>query len=93
LARQTVGKPDELKGFFVFYDEIQYLKDWEIHLKSVIDTFLYSKFVGSGSAAAALKKKSQESGAGPEPTNLEYRKVSITDFRCISQSFRYCISS
>lgn len=64
LARQAVGKPDELKGFFVFYDEIQYLKDWEIHLKSVIDTFLYSKFVGSGSAAAALKKKSQESGAG-----------------------------
>jgi predicted AAA+ superfamily ATPase len=48
----------------VFYDEIQYLKDWELHLKSVIDTFLYSKFVGSGSAAAALKKKSQESGAG-----------------------------
>lgn len=64
LARQAVGKPDELKGFFVFYDEIQYLKDWEIHLKSVIDTFLYSKFVASGSAAAALKKKSQESGAG-----------------------------
>ncbi len=64
LARQAVGKADELKGFFVFYDEIQYLKDWEIHLKSVIDTFLYSKFVASGSAAAALKKKSQESGAG-----------------------------
>ena len=64
LARQAVGKADELKGFFVFYDEIQYLKDWEIHLKSVIDTFRYSKFVASGSAAAALKKKSQESGAG-----------------------------
>jgi len=64
LARQSVGKTDDLKGFFVFYDEIQYLKDWEIHLKSVIDTFLYSKFVASGSAAAALKMKSQESGAG-----------------------------
>ena len=35
LARQAVGKADDLKGFFVFYDEIQYLKDWEIHLKSV----------------------------------------------------------
>ena len=64
LARQAVGKADDLKGFFVFYDEIQYLKDWEIHLKSVIDTFIYSKFVASGSAAAALKMKSQESGAG-----------------------------
>lgn len=64
LARQAVGKADDLKGYFVFYDEIQYLKDWEIHLKSVIDTFLYSKFVASGSAAAALIKKSQESGAG-----------------------------
>ena len=48
----------------MFYDEIQYLKNWEIHLKSVIDTFIYSKFVASGSAAAALKMKSQESGAG-----------------------------
>lgn len=64
LARQAVGKTDDLKGFFVFYDEIQYLKDWEIHLKSVIDTFIYSKFIASGSAAAALKMKSQESGAG-----------------------------
>lgn len=64
LARQAVGKSDDLNGFFVFYDEIQYLKDWEIHLKSVIDTFIYSKFVASGSAAAALKMKSQESGAG-----------------------------
>lgn len=64
LARQAVGKSDDLNGFFVFYDEIQYLKNWEIHLKSVIDTFIYSKFVASGSAAAALKMKSQESGAG-----------------------------
>jgi hypothetical protein len=64
LARQAVGKTDNLRGFFVFYDEIQYLKDWEIHLKSVIDTFHYSKFIASGSAAAALKMKSQESGAG-----------------------------
>ena len=64
LAREAVGKSDDLKGFFVFFDEIQYLKEWEIHLKSVIDTFFYSKFVASGSAAAALKKKSQESGAG-----------------------------
>lgn len=50
--------------FFVFYDEVQYLKDWEIHLKSLVDTYRSAKFVASGSAAAALKLKSRESGAG-----------------------------
>jgi len=49
---------------FVFFDEIQYLKDWEIHLKSLVDTFRSTKFVVSGSAAAALRMKSRESGAG-----------------------------
>lgn len=56
---------DEVDGFFVFYDEIQYLKDWEVHLKSMVDTYRKTKFVASGSAAAALlKMKSNESGAG-----------------------------
>jgi uncharacterized protein len=49
---------------FVCFDEIQYLRDWEIHLKSLVDTYRNVKFVGSGSAAAALKLKSNESGAG-----------------------------
>jgi len=64
LARIAVATPEDRNGFYVIYDEIQYLKDWEIHLKSVIDTFRNTKFIASGSAAAALKKKSQESGAG-----------------------------
>jgi len=64
LARIAVATPEDRSGFYVIYDEIQYLKDWEIHLKSVIDTFRNTKFIASGSAAAALKKKSQESGAG-----------------------------
>ena len=51
-------------GWYVFYDEIQYLKDWEVHLKSLVDSFRDIRFLGSGSAAAALKLKSQESGAG-----------------------------
>lgn len=51
-------------GFFVFFDEIQYLKNWEIHLKSLVDSYRNVKFVASGSAAAALKMKSNESGAG-----------------------------
>ena len=48
----------------VFFDEIQYLKDWEIHLKSLVDSYPGVRFVASGSAAAALRLKSRESGAG-----------------------------
>ena len=49
---------------YVFFDEIQYLRDWELHLKSLVDSYHNIKFIVSGSAAAALKLKSQESGAG-----------------------------
>lgn len=51
-------------GWLVFFDEIQYLKNWELHLKTMVDTYRDSKFIVSGSAAAALKFKSNESGAG-----------------------------
>lgn len=65
LAKQTLGKgQDDKSKYWVFFDEIQYLKDWEIHLKSLVDTYKNVKFVASGSAAAALKKQSDESGAG-----------------------------
>jgi predicted AAA+ superfamily ATPase len=60
-----LGKPSDTKEeFFVFFDEIQYLKDWEVNLKSLVDTYKNVKFVASGSAAAELKKRSDESGAG-----------------------------
>lgn len=49
---------------YVFFDEIQYHPDWERHLKSLVDSFPAMRFVASGSAAAALKMKSVESGAG-----------------------------
>jgi len=49
---------------FIFFDEIQYLKDWEAHLKSLVDSYPSVRFTGSGSAAAALRLKSSESGAG-----------------------------
>ena len=55
---------DNKEGYYVFFDEIQYLKDWEIHLKVLCDSHRHIKFVASGSAAAALKMKSIESGAG-----------------------------
>lgn len=48
----------------VFFDEIQYLREWEVHLKTLVDSYRSVKFVASGSAAAALKLKSDESGAG-----------------------------
>jgi uncharacterized protein len=49
---------------YVFFDEIQYLPQWEVHLKVLVDRFPQHRFVASGSAAAALRMKSQESGAG-----------------------------
>lgn len=53
-----------LGGCTVFFDEIQYLKDWERHLKVLVDYYPDTKFIVSGSAAAALKWHSTESGAG-----------------------------
>lgn len=62
LSEFSHKRDDE--NIYVFYDEIQYLKDWEVHLKSLVDSFPAYKFIATGSAAAALKLKSQESGAG-----------------------------
>ncbi len=53
-----------LNGCYVFFDEIQYLKDWERHLKVLVDSYPDTKFIVSGSSAAALKWHSTESGAG-----------------------------
>lgn len=49
---------------YVLFDEIQHLREWEVHLKSLVDSHADVRFVASGSAAAALKLKSRESGAG-----------------------------
>ena len=71
---------------FVFFDEIQYLKGWEVHLKSLVDSFRGMQFVATGSAAAALKHKSVESGAGrfteyvlPPLTFFEYLRFIGTE--------------
>ena len=64
LAKEALKQNGNNEGYYVFFDEIQYLKDWEVHLKSLVDTYRSTKFVASGSAAAALKMKSNESGAG-----------------------------
>ena len=64
MAREAMSQPDMDGKYVVVYDEIQYLNNWEQHLKSLIDSYRNVKFVASGSASAALKMKSQESGAG-----------------------------
>jgi predicted AAA+ superfamily ATPase len=48
----------------ILIDEIQYLPDWERHLTSLVNSYPGYRFIASGSAAAALKLKSRESGAG-----------------------------
>ena len=60
LAEQAAGVPLR----WAFFDEIQYLPEWERHLKRLVDDRPDLKIVVSGSAAAALKLKAQESGAG-----------------------------
>lgn len=60
-ANQINIKTDK---YFVFFDEIQYLRDWEVHLKVIVDSYKNIKCCVSGSAAAALRLKSIESGAG-----------------------------
>jgi predicted AAA+ superfamily ATPase len=46
------------------FDEVQYLPKWEIHLKSLVDSYPAYQFIAIGSAAAVLKLKSKESAAG-----------------------------
>jgi predicted AAA+ superfamily ATPase len=51
-------------SLYVFFDEIQYLKEWELHLKSLVDSQRGIRVVATGSAAAAHNHKSAQSGAG-----------------------------
>jgi predicted AAA+ superfamily ATPase len=81
----------QAKALWVLFDEVQYLKDWEVHLKSLVDTYPHIRFVASGSAAAALRMKSRESGAGrftefilPPLTFAEYLRFAGTEQILIS---------
>ena len=55
---------DERGRKVVIFDEIQYLREWERHMKDLVDQYPHIKFIVTGSAAAALRLKSKESGAG-----------------------------
>jgi predicted AAA+ superfamily ATPase len=89
-------KLDHFKDSYVFFDEIQYLKDWERHLKVLVDSYPDTKFVASGSAAAALKWHSTESGAGrftdfmlPPLTFQEYIHLKKLDHLIYNGSIEY----
>ncbi|MEI8012316.1 MAG: ATP-binding protein [Candidatus Omnitrophota bacterium] len=62
--QEAVGVDYKNEACFIFFDEIQYLKDWEVYLKRIVDSYRNIKCVVSGSSAAALRLKSIESGAG-----------------------------
>lgn len=64
VYEETTGVDYRREPCLFVFDEIQYFKDWERHLKSLVDMYPNLKFVASGSAAAALRRKSNESGAG-----------------------------
>jgi len=86
---------------YLFFDEIQYLRDWERHLKAIVDRYPNCHCVASGSAAAALRLKSHESGAGrftdfmlPPLTFQEYMALlGETNLVTIEQSSRGFIKS
>ena len=63
-AAQISGANPRREQMVVMFDEIQYLKDWEIHLKTLADAYPNIRFMVSGSAATAISHGSQESGAG-----------------------------
>lgn len=93
---KTALNLQDLKGSYVFFDEIQYLKHWERHLKVLVDTYPETKFIVSGSAAAALKWHSTESGAGrftdfllPPLTFQEYIHLKKLDHLIFESTIAY----
>ena len=76
-----------LENKVIIFDEIQYLKKWDVQLKVLVDNYKKTKFIVSGSAAGALRRYSQESGVGrftdfmlPPLTFYEYLQLlDLTD--------------
>jgi len=86
---------------YLFFDEIQSHKDWEKHLKPLVDHRPDLRILVSGSAAAAaaaLKRKSTESGAGrftdfllPPLTFSEYLTLSTETPGIREEEFGYVL--
>lgn len=96
LIFQGINKISDDELCYVIFDEVQYLKDWETHLKDLTDAYPNVKFIVSGSAASALRLKSRESGAGrfsdfmlPPLTFLEFTKFVGKLDSCVNFSGDY----
>jgi len=91
---KTATGEESLKNKIIIFDEIQYLKKWDVQLKVLVDNYHKTKFIVSGSAAGALKRYSRESGAGrftdfmlPPLTFYEYLNLlDLTDSLLILDS-------
>jgi uncharacterized protein len=97
LLQQARGLDPRREPYFVFFDEIQYLREWELHLKALVDSYPNLRCLASGSAAASLRLKSRESGAGrftdfflPPLTFYEYLDLQgqreLIDNSCLDQA-------
>ncbi len=78
-ACRFTGRDPRLDRLFVFFDEIQYMKDWETSLKTLTDTYPNIRFTASGSAASVLVKGARESGAG-RFTDLKLAPLSFYEY-------------
>lgn len=67
---------------YYFFDEIQYVRDWDKWLKVIYDSTPETQVVATGSASPALMKGNQESGVGrwsviPVPTLSFYEYCNL----------------
>ena len=78
-ACRFAGSNPRTDRLFVFFDEIQYMKDWETSLKTLTDAYPNIRFAASGSAASVLVKGARESGAG-RFTDLKLAPLSFYEY-------------
>ena len=64
LCSEQTGTDFIKDDCYIFFDEIQYLKGWELYLKAIVDRHPNIRITASGSAAAALRLRTSQSGAG-----------------------------
>ncbi|MBI2451944.1 ATP-binding protein [Candidatus Pacearchaeota archaeon] len=64
IYENIFGKIRKSDKYFMFFDEIQKVKNWSEQLKVVYDLYPNIKFVISGSESLFIRKKSRESLAG-----------------------------
>ena len=63
-----LANPDANKNIYLFFDEIQNIKHWELYIRRIYDTFHYKIYI-TGSSSKLLSREFSTSLAG---RNLEY---------------------